>query len=324
MNQGHTGIELYRVDEEKLSPPLPDKLDGHWQAEGDVVGMPGWRFRGRRLVRNMQLMHFPRYIRRGARDYFYLMLRPLLPRPPLTVGAREPGEGSWSLKDLPQHGWPYALAATVVRPDASRPETKIRVLEIDPALIRPAPRDGGDADLVLAVDPAARADPGDAALWLGAERGTIAAAAPAADALLLARGAAAPDRPAAAAAGVDADGKIVYAEVVTAANPARDGAVLGSVLDDAGCTARLFFSVPLALALGGARDLSFHPVRPSPRAIRLVRGPTPGAQRLFPETPILPPQEWMPLQRQTRWFPKEPEPGASASAASPDAPPAPP
>ena len=82
MNQGHTGLEVYRADRAENLPTLTDKLDGHWQAQGDVSDMPGWKFRGRRLVRNMQLMHFPRYIRRGARDYFYLMVKPLLPLAP--------------------------------------------------------------------------------------------------------------------------------------------------------------------------------------------------------------------------------------------------
>jgi hypothetical protein len=319
MNQGHTGIELYRADEARSLPPLSDKLDGHWQAEGDVVNMPGWRFRGRRLLRNMQLMHFPRYIRRGARDYFYLMLRPLLPRPPLTIGAREPGEGVWSLKDLPQHGFPSALATTAVRPDAARPEAKVRVLEVDPALLRAARREDAGTDVVLAVEPPGSAEVGGLRLWLGGERAAIAEAPPAASSLAMARGLGDPSGPVVAAVGVDVDGKIVYAEVVTAADPARDGAVLAAVLADAGCTARLFLAAPLAVALGGTRDLSYHPVRLSPRAIRLVRGPTPGARRLFPETPILPAQEWMPLQRQTRWFPKEPEPGASASSEAPPA-----
>ena len=91
MNQGHTGLELYRTDRaERCCRPLSGKFDGHWQTEGDVSDMPGYRFRGRRLVRNLQLMHFPRYITSsGARDYFYLLLRPLLPRAPAHVpGSR--------------------------------------------------------------------------------------------------------------------------------------------------------------------------------------------------------------------------------------------
>jgi hypothetical protein len=100
MNQGHTGLELYKVDRSEKLPPIAGRLDPHWQAEGDVNDMPGWRFRGRRLVRNMQLMHFPRYIRRGARDYFYLALRPVLPGAPLSTASQEAGEGTWTIRDL--------------------------------------------------------------------------------------------------------------------------------------------------------------------------------------------------------------------------------
>src|SRR5262249_14747549 len=33
MNQGHTGLELYRVDRTEKFAPLSDKMDGHWQTE---------------------------------------------------------------------------------------------------------------------------------------------------------------------------------------------------------------------------------------------------------------------------------------------------
>jgi len=309
MNQGHTGLELYRADRAEALPPLPDKLDGHWQAEGDVIEMPGYRFRGRRLVRNMQLMHFPRYIRRGARDYFYLMLKPLLPREPLTTFAREPGEGEWIVKELPQHGFPYAIATTSVRPDGTRPETKVRVLALDPAMVRSASTDDPADAVVVSIATAAstpRAEAGRLSLFLGESRAFVAEHPPEGPVLRVAEGTSAIPRVAAAAAGIDADGKLVYAEVSTAPDPGRDGALLATVLDAAHCSSRLFFAEPLSLALGGARDLSGHPVRQASQGlIRLVRASTHGARRLFPGTPVLAPPQWMPLQRQTRWFPKE-------------------
>ncbi len=61
-------------------PPLALTLQGMWQAEGVVSDTNGLSFRGRRLFRSMQLMNFPRYIQREARDFFYLTARPLLPR----------------------------------------------------------------------------------------------------------------------------------------------------------------------------------------------------------------------------------------------------
>jgi hypothetical protein len=310
MNQGHTGLELYRVDRADELPPISDKLDGHWQTEGDVSDMPGFRFRGRRLVRNLQLMHFPRFIRRGARDYFYLMLRPLLPAEPLVVGSPEPGEGVWSVQGLPQLGWPHALATTTVRPDPARPETKIRLLMLDPTVLRPAAA-GESSPLVASIDPNRS---GAAHLDLGPHGASIGADSPAAGAITLANGERTPPTRVAAAACVDDRGRIVYGEVATAPDPSRDGQALALVLDAVRCTARLFFESPLRVALAGARDLSDHPARPTPDAVRLVRRPAPGSQRLFPDTPVLAPEVWQPLQRQTRWFPKDPEPGTSSSA----------
>ena len=311
MNQGHTGLELYRVDEADKLPPLPDKLDGHWQTQGDVSGMPGYRFHGRRLVRNLQLMHFPRFIRRGARDYFYLMLRPLLPEEPLLVGTPEPGEGVWSVHGLPQLGWPNALATTTVRPDPSRPETKVRLLMLDPTVLRPAAMNE-TAAVVASIDPT---EGGAAHLEIGNGVATVATSAPQPGAASVLAGNPDPPLRTAAAACVDRWGKVVYAEVATAPDPARDGHGLAMVLDALGCRQRLFLATPLHVAIGG-RDLSDHPLRAATNAVRLVRRPAPAAQRLFPDTPVLPPEVWTPLQRQTRWFPKDPEPGASASAAS--------
>jgi hypothetical protein len=311
MNQGHTGLELYKVGKADELPPISDKMDGHWQTEGDVSGMPGYRFRGRRLVRNLQLMHFPRFIRRGARDYFYLMLRPLLPAAPLAVGAAEPGEGAWTIAGLPQHGWPNALATTTVRPDPSRPETKVRLLSLDPTVLQPA-ADADPAKVVLSIEPMGAA--GTEHLDMGTGVASIGTEGVKAGAVRIASGDAAEAGAAAAAVCVDQWDKLVYAEVATAPDPTRDAHALALVLDAAHCKVRFFLRTPLRIALGGVRDLSDHPAHPTPAAIRLVRSAAPGVRRLFPETPVLPPQDWQPLQRQTRWFPKDPEPAASSSA----------
>jgi hypothetical protein len=122
MNQGHTGLELYRVGLAAALPPIGRKLESIWEAEGEVSGVAGYRFRGRRLVKNMQLMHFPRYIRRGQRDFFYLTLRHIVPGPPLEVPPGSDREdGRWRVEGLPQYGFPLALAATQIRPDPARP-----------------------------------------------------------------------------------------------------------------------------------------------------------------------------------------------------------
>ncbi|HLM74709.1 MAG TPA: hypothetical protein VK459_18505, partial [Polyangiaceae bacterium] len=71
MNAGHSGLEFYKVAPADELEPLGRPLQNDWEAEGDVPGLDGWRFRGRRLIRGMGLMNFPRYIKREARDYFY-------------------------------------------------------------------------------------------------------------------------------------------------------------------------------------------------------------------------------------------------------------
>src|SRR6185369_17627332 len=83
------------------------------------------------------LMHFPRYIKREGRDYFYMTLRHVLPGAALAPAVQPPlpSEGEWRLKGLPQHGFPYALALTEVRPDAAHAGTRVRVLKIDPRTV---------------------------------------------------------------------------------------------------------------------------------------------------------------------------------------------
>jgi hypothetical protein len=328
MNQGHTGIELYRVYEDGTLPPLPGKLDGHWQAEAPVLGLPGYTFRGRKLTRNMQLMHFPRYIRRGARDYFYLMLRPTLPGAPLSFPGAAPGEGVWANDGLPEEPFPRALATTSLRPDPARPESKVRALKLDPSVVRIARSDDGAHGSLLAASrsgavhderrgagsaSASLAPTSDVTLWFDGGHVVLASAAPSAGATAFLAGRRAADR-AKAGACVDEDGMVLFAEVATAPDPARDGALLARVFDAARCKERMYLTTPLALTIADQHDLSGHPAPVSHDAVRLVRETLPRARRVFADTKVLPPAEWMPLQRQTRYFPKPEPPASSASA----------
>ena len=80
MNPGHTGLEFYRAAPDGSSlPEVGHALDPQWEARGAVDGMDGWEFMGRRMIRYMGLMNFPRYIGRESRDFFYLTLRHVLP-----------------------------------------------------------------------------------------------------------------------------------------------------------------------------------------------------------------------------------------------------
>jgi hypothetical protein len=317
MNAGHSGLEFYRVMPEKeLGSLAPGQLGGDL-VEGDVPGFEGWRFRARRFIKGMGLMNFPRYIKREGRDFFYMTLRQMLPGVPLVSGAKEPakGEGEWRLKGLPQHGFPYALATTEVRPDGARPEAKVRVLKLDPRLVAALPASKpAAADKTVAVLDAGEA-PADAkalSLWHSTGAFSLAPAAPVPEAVRLASGAAEAG-PAVAALGVsDEDGMLVYAELSTlpvapAAPAAADGALLAAVLKKAGCSSHLFLRAPWALALGGDTSLAGVAMHPPAGggAVRLSRAQAPGAGRFFESTPVVPFDKWYALQaKRIRYFKK--------------------
>jgi hypothetical protein len=314
MNAGHSGLEFYQAAPEKeLSPLAPGVLLGGDLVEGDVPGFEGWRFRSRRFIKGMGLMNFPRYIKREGRDFFYMTLRQMLPGPALESGAKEPekGEGEWRLKGLPQHGFPYAVAATELRPDSARPDAKVRVLKVDPRLVASAPASKAAAGKTVAVLDAgeAAAEGSGVSLWHSSGAFSIAPAAPVAEAVRLASGA--DDAGAAVAAiGVsDDDGMLVYAEL--SAPPqvpaAADGKLLADLLKKAGCSSHLFLRAPWSLALGGDTSLAGVATHPpsGAAAVRLTRASAPGAGRFFQDTPVVPFDKWYALQaKRIRYFKK--------------------
>ncbi|MEB2313462.1 MAG: hypothetical protein OZ921_14995 [Sorangiineae bacterium] len=317
MNAGHTGLEFYRAAPAGALPPLERKLDRQWEAEGEVPDMPGWRFRGRRMLRLMGLMNFPRYIHREARDFFYLTLRSVLPGEPVksAFASPEPGEGAWQVKGLPQHGWPYALATAWVRPDRARPDAKVRLLALDPAAVRLSADEA--APTVLTLGAPRDRGPG---LFLEAGRARLAATPPAAGAVRLMSGLE-PDDPmattATAAVGVDAAGKVLYAEVATATRAGGDARMLVGLLGSLGCERVLLLTQPAGVALGGQADLAGQPALAQPGGLRLARAEMPGGRRFFEDTPIVPPKVWYPLQsRRVRYFPK-PKPQEPAAPSEP-------
>jgi hypothetical protein len=330
MNAGHSGLEFYKIGPFEELEPLKQPLQNDWQHEGEVPGVNGWRFRARRLIRGMGLMNFPRYIKRENRDFFYMTLRHVLPGPALVpVVQKTPlaGEGEWRLKGLPQHGFPYALALTELRPDATRPDFKVRILQIDPRTINAAPASGKSGGKTVAVVDAGEKPAGDApSLWHSAGAFSIASTPPVPEAVRLASGEA-PGKAGIAALGVnDEGGMLFYVEVeapVTmgpqaAPNPAppasapqqpnpADAKVLDALLKKLGCSTRLSLAQPLPLALGGDSDLGGKAVH-SPSgagAVRLVRTEAAGGRRMFEDTPIVPFDVWYPLQqKRIRYFKK--------------------
>jgi hypothetical protein len=297
MNPGHTGLEFYHVAPKEEWQPLGRPLQNVWEAEGDLGGLPGWRFRARRLVRGMGLMNFPRYIQREARDFMYLSLRPVLPGADLApvAAAPEAGEGKWRTKGLAQHGFPFALATTTLRPDRARPELRLRLLKIDPTTVKLG-ADGQQGETVVMLQNAAAPRAGEAALWwkpggfaLGKSPGAGAVA-------LLGAGAGGE-----AALGIDGDGMLIYAEVEAGS---ADAEALDRALKGLGCTQRMGLAKGLAPLQGGTTALSGSPgKRLGEREVRLLRAQAPGGQRLFADTPVVPMSEWSPLQhKRIRYF----------------------
>ncbi|XXY50395.1 hypothetical protein WME91_04525 [Sorangium sp. So ce269] len=342
MNAGHSGLEFYHVAPGGELPALGRPIQGEWEAEGEVSGLSGYRFRGRRLIRGMGLMNFPRYIRREARDFFYMTLRHLLPGPALAPRAAPPeaGEGIWRTQGLPQHGFPYALATTEIRPDPARPHVRLRVLKVDPRTIAAAPMGepgvappaGTGATVAVLGDGVAAPGAGQgeaSSIWHSAGAFSASPTSPVRGAVRVATGHGSSARAVAALGVNDEDGMLIYVERVaggvdTSSAPAaalapdasappappvdpRDARLLQDFLAGLGCSSRIYLHRPLSVALGGDTDLSGAAVHPpsGPRAVRLTRAEAPGAGRMFESTPIVPHSVWYPLQqKRVRYFKK--------------------
>jgi len=277
------------------------------------------------MTRGMTEVNFPQYIHREARDFFYLTERPLLPGAaiPPVVPPADGDEGAWRVKGLPQHGFPYAMATTTLRPDAEHPLTKVRILRIDPRTIRPAGTAGTREDTPTVASFFA-SDRGTVSLWWKDGIFLIGAAGDAG------RGAhrVASGVPFAAATGArmrvavgvdDLDGMLQWIEIPAGADAGRSflGAV-DALLARLGCSQRFVIEESAMALLGGSLDLSGTPMSaPAIASARFVRGSTPSAERYFEATPIVGPSVWQPLQsRRIRYFPKPPRPSASSSSAA--------
>ncbi|MGF1466486.1 MAG: hypothetical protein ACFCGT_10150 [Sandaracinaceae bacterium] len=121
MNHAHCGFEFFRpIAPGEAAPPLAARPRPGSEFEGSFARTPGdWRLRARLAVRSMG-MPFPRYSGRDARDFFYLVLKPVLPGPHLEVDAGGPGEGVFDTSGLPHAGWPHAFARTFLGQETAR------------------------------------------------------------------------------------------------------------------------------------------------------------------------------------------------------------
>ncbi|MFZ5891510.1 MAG: hypothetical protein ACOY0T_10705 [Myxococcota bacterium] len=299
MNAGHTGLEFYRVGKIGTVKKPERRLDDTWEASGPVPDMPGYEFLGRRMIKFMALMNFPRYVNVESRDFFYLTLRDLLPgeAAPTAIEPIEESEGAWRTHGLPQHGWPYAIATTNVRPDRARPYARVGLIKIDPKFVRL--ERPGDVTPKRILEFRSVLAEGSNALWHSETRGwVIADKAPEPLALRVTAGfSRAPDAEAhaQAAVGIDSAGMLVYARLTEGPEPGRDGALLLALLNRMTCTEVLLLPRPLGAVVSNPDE------RPNPGAelsgVALVRAEGPGARRVFPDTAVVLPKRWAPLQQ---------------------------
>ncbi len=322
MNAGHTGFEFYRVAPNGELPDLMRGLSGDWEAEGHVPQLEGWSFRARRMIKGMPHMNFPRYIGRDGRDFMYLTLRSILPGNPLIprVSPADKAEGQWRIAGLPQHGFPYAIATTTFRPDAKQPNLHARLLKVDPRTVKLAAPDAQNgASTVLAVGGARPATKGAPSLWLAAGSFAIGVASPGPGATALFGGEAGTEASLAKAEAMvgvgDEDGHLVYAVADAPAGPA-----LKALLAQMGCSQTMVVAKSVVFRLGGGLDLNAELAKDplvGPVAV-LSRAEAPAARELFPDTPVVPPTVWQPLQaKRVRYF------GRKAAPAKPSAEPPP-
>lgn len=323
MNPGLAGFEFYDVEPEATFTPLARPLQTDWEYEGTLRDLPGRRLRARRMTRSMAEVNFPQYVHRESRDFFYLTARSLVPGADVesTILPREPGEGAWRVKGLPQHGFPYAVATTIVRPAPSRPDLRVWLLRVDPRAVVPAASPGTTVDTPSIVSFFGAPQDG-IGVWL--THGVfVTSASPIPDGIRLATGKPLPrgSPSARAAVGVqDEDGWLDWVEIPPGTRPdAVSAAAMDGLLRRLGCGVRLLLGADSRAILGGALDLGGGPTD-LPSAVpfmRLVRGTPPSARLYFEATPVVAPAIWKPLQSQrVRYFPKPTHTAFAAPSAS--------
>lgn len=290
MNQRHTGFELYNTF--RADAPIPEvgrRLRDEFEFEIDVPHVRGWRVRGRLLASSMTPMRFPRYIRRDARDFFYLTQRPILPGPHLE-GATE-GEGVFDPRGLPNAGWPHGFARTHLGRPPTEDGGRTWLVRADLSRAHLDATEGR----VLAYLTGARSTQGSRGLrsesrtvgrrWsIGSTEGAVLRGEP-----LASR----PD--ATAAVGVDRDGFLVYAErsedpVSLAARLATAGVTEALALPDG---SRLAFVLPDGTFAGV--DAYVVEVDPT-TALPFMAEERPATEVLFPDVEPRPYMYWGPMQ----------------------------
>lgn len=332
MNPGLVGFEFYNVQPTSNFQPLGRPLQPDWEYEGSLKDLPDFKFRSRRMIKSMGHMLFPRYIHRDARDFFYLTARPALPGLSLVEEPKvEPhveGEhGTWRVKGLPQHGYPYALATTTLKLGSMADDKTVRILRIDPRTVHAEANETGDAMLVASFTHASpsRVDsnaPSRARLWMSGHVFSVDRIPPnggTAIATLVAPGEPGATSARGAAGISDNDGILQWIELAPGnkADPQTAEKLL-KLLESLGCSSRGLVVGDTRALLGGSLDLGGQAASTGPAAARLVRATAPGARALFESTEVVPPSVWSPLQQQrVKWRPTLAPPDKPAPSSTP-------
>ncbi|MDP3274510.1 MAG: hypothetical protein Q8Q09_04895 [Deltaproteobacteria bacterium] len=299
MNGVNTGFELYRVGPPASHPPLEHPLINSFEAEGTISGLPGMTYRARKLVRRMG-HNLPRYIRRDPRDFFYLLLRSVLPGPAISppISPALPGEGTFHVQGLGTQPFPWPMARTRLRPDPTQPDRSVNLLRIDPRRVRLAPADTREPLVARFVG-------GAVARGAGAPRVTMSRTVQGPRWVIgtegdgLAGETLAPNAAVLRGAGIDREGYLVLAVTDRAV-----AGVISQALDRAGCgPARIALGEAILTLPSGQGALG----EAAPATLRPTLALTPqvwtGAQRMFPEVTPVSPSTWMPpMQRRVRYI----------------------
>jgi hypothetical protein len=205
------------------------------------------------------------------------------------------------VQGLPQYGWPFAVAKTTLRPDPTRLDTHVGIIRVDPKFLRVAQGAEPNVKRVLDIAQPLGEGIGKAALYHDGSHFLIASVPPA-GATLITRGFAGAEAIASSATsamGIDADGMLLFVRFTSGARPGGEGALLADLLKHLGCTSSLFFLRPLGLTLADQHDAGPADAGAGTAAsgVTLVRADGPGARRLFPDTPVVLPTKWAPLQQ---------------------------
>ena len=320
MNPGHTGFEFYRVGPKGTLPDLGRKLESQSEAKGEVPGAPEFEFMSRRMIRYMNLMHFPRYIRTESRDFFYLTERRLLPLEPIKskFETPEPTEGIWQTKGLPQQAWPPAIATSWFRPTRAFPSARVTLVAFDANLIRLESKCDSSMPLVFGIERTPQGNKAPSLWYLGGAM-RVQTDNPSGDAKRVLSGLAEPihtDTPVAAIGQIEG-GVWVYAEISGRAERHGNAALLDETMKSIGGEVRLYFGQPIDMKVGAA---AAHMAN----GICFVRQPGPSGIRIFEETPITNPKIWVPPQDRRVRYKKQPkaapQPSSSAQVAPEQAP----